>query len=113
MKKLLIISMVLTAFLFSCQKNTENTTAVDDQQYKQETVETGLCFNFVYPSTGVFRDGTTATINDNIQYRRLMASCDDGRCFGFEYPISVIFRGGNTVTVENDQQLRRVYNSCD
>jgi hypothetical protein len=61
----------------------------------------------------VFRDGHTAPINDNMQYRRVLASCESGRCFGFVYPLSVIFRDGHTVVVRNDQQMQRVFASCE
>lgn len=112
MKRLILLLFIISGMFVSCQKPADNTEEINDQ-FKQETVETGICFNFVYPIDIVFRDGHTVTINDNFQYRRVMASCGDQRCFDFVYPISVVFRGGNTVEVNNDQQLRRVYASCD
>ena len=112
MKRFLLLILVLGMALLSCQKNTDNTDDLDNQ-LKQETIETGLCFNFVYPIAVEFRDGTTTRVVDNLQMRRLLASCNGERCFDFVYPFTVVFRGGNTVIVNNDQQLRRVYASCD
>ena len=112
MKRLLILTLVLCAIIISCQKSNTNTEEVDSQ-LKQETIETGLCFNFVYPIGVEFRDGSTTRIQDNIQLRRLLASCGGVPCFDFIYPLSVVFRGGNTVTVNSDQQMQRVYASCD
>lgn len=112
MKKLFLLSILMTMFLFSCQKGKENNDETSEQ-LKLETIETGACFNFVYPIGVVFRDETTVRISDNLQFRRLMLSCGDERCFGFVYPLSVIFRDGHIVTVNNDQQMRRIYAGCD
>jgi hypothetical protein len=113
MKRFFFILAIFGIVLFACQKSADNTGQVSEDQLKQETIETGLCFNFVYPIIVEFRDGTTTRVQDNIQYRRLLASCGGEQCFGFVYPLSVTFRGGNTVMVENDQQMRRVYAACD
>ena len=112
MKKFLLFVLILCGALFSCQKSTESVSE-EDSVLKQETIETGRCFNFVYPITIVYRGGSTATIENNQQFRRVMAACGEQRCFGFVYPLSVVFRGGNTVTGNNDFQMERVYNSCD
>jgi hypothetical protein len=73
-----------------------------------------LCFEFVYPVTLVYNDGTTLTVNNNTEMDDAVSRTNNTQQHHvdtFQYNISVI-QNGATIVVHNDQEFQQLLDSC-
>jgi len=117
MKKLILISFVISIAIFSCQKSDTKDYDADLKMDLLEETGEGACFEFIYPITFIMPDGTTVTGNDKEEIGQAIKSwyiANPGSKDKptLQYPVNVIFRG-ELITLENASQMKRIKSACE
>jgi len=118
MKRIILISFVITGLFFSCQKSTTDNN--DDAKLKQDIQENSNeepCFDFVYPVTYIMPDGTAITGNSKEELVQAIKSwyvANPGSKDKptLQYPVDVNFKG-RIITIENDAGMKRIKSACE
>jgi len=84
--------------------------------YEEEYFED--CFEFQYPVTVLFPDGTTQVANSDddlymIEDTFYREDTDEMEDLSFVYPISIILDDGTEKMIENDDALDRTFDACE
>jgi hypothetical protein len=73
-----------------------------------------LCFEFVYPVTLVYNDGSTLTVNNNTEMNDAFSRANNTQQHHvetFQYDITVT-QNGATIVVHNDQEFQQLIDAC-
>ncbi len=116
MKRIIFIGIIVSAVLFSCNKETSNK---DDSDLKQDNPEANkeACIEMVFPLTYIMPDGSTITGNDGMELRLAMkdwyeAHPDAAKRHALQYPVDVIFKG-RPLTINNETEMIRIKKACE
>ena len=122
-----IFLVFLTLFFASCEKedvvhsndlDQDDTVVLALHSSDPEHPHPSRCFQFVYPLSVAFPDGSSATVNSGQELKEAlrtwrMDNPDSEERPSFEYPLEVEFSNGETAFVENAQELADLRDDCD
>lgn len=96
---------------------TETAASMDDDDDCLDHCEE-FCFDFIYPVTVVFPDGTTAVANDEDELEMLAEDWYDQNPNSdedpsLEYPVEVELEDGELLTLNNDDELFELLDECE
>ncbi len=73
-----------------------------------------FCFNFVYPVTLSYNNGTTVVVNGDDQLLTIAQSMTDSLYInGIQFPFDVILSDGTSRSIQNETQFEEVMHACD
>lgn len=110
--------------LVACQKNTEDLTGLQyytdnamDSLHMDGSCGRGGCFEFVYPITVQFPDGTTQEVSSNDALRTAIhdwksSNPDSTGRPELVFPLSVLDTSGAVIVVETEEALRALAAAC-
>lgn len=75
------------------------------------------CFDFVYPLTVSFPDGSTATANDDDELETIFETWENNNPNAIQepqlvFPVTIIYEDGNTETVQTEAELEELFEDC-
>lgn len=127
-KILVLIFSVLTAILVSCSTDEIDETQKSDalriylNEYKKVngltgknlTTNSNVCFEFVYPLTLSYNNGSTVTVqNESELYNLLDNETADLYINGIAFPFQLLVSGSTTpVTITNEVEFWEAINDC-
>ena len=120
MKRLFFSSLILTIFLFSCEKQIKEINQIDQLIEEIKSSQVGntktRCAELVYPVDYKMPDGTIITVEKEGGLREIAAEWyrnnqDIKEKPTLVFPIEMIFKG-NQFTINNENQLKRVLQAC-
>jgi hypothetical protein len=79
----------------------------------QNALNQYLCFEFSYPVSIIYNDGTTQSLADDTEFANAIAGQTNSHyIINFVYPFDVVLANGNTQTINNDTEFSDLVNSC-
>ena len=115
MKRVFILSLMLTAFLFSCN-NSEKAGNDQLEPEKQESVDQDICLELTYPITYILPDGTKVSGNNKDEIGSALkhwhaTNPDVQERAVMQYPVKAIFQG-SPVTIADEGEMQRYRKAC-
>ena len=119
--------LLLALFFASCEKNDlvnsddiniDDTVIYEYNSSDPEHPQRPNCFNFVYPISVAFPDGSSESVDSGEELKATlrtwrMENPNATERPSFVYPLDVEFSDGETSTVENAQELADLRDDCD
>ncbi len=129
-KLILILFVVFTAIFQSCSSNddslnTEKSTALRMFLREMKTANnisgrtssdnSNMCFEFVYPITLSYNNGTTVSISSQIDLISILETeTDELYIEGIAFPFDILLAGNSTpVTITSEEGFWEVIQTCD
>jgi len=79
----------------------------------QNAIDQYLCFEFSYPFSLMYNDGTTQIIANDTEFSNAIVNQTNTHyIIDFVYPFEVILENGTTQTIHNDLEFSDLINSC-
>ncbi len=116
MKKGLILSLILTAFLFACNqvevKDKEKTKGND-----KEAASKVICMEITYPVTFIMPDGSEISGKDRNEIGAAMRKWHEAypnikERAKMKYPVQAIFKG-ESVTISSEDEMQQMRRQCE
>jgi len=104
-----VVRSVVTSFRSIASQSTQNGSSVNQTQ---SALNSYFCFDFVYPISIVYNDGTTQSLADDNEFAQAIVDQTAGHyIIDFVYPFDVL-QNGSTITINNDVEFENLINSC-
>ncbi len=73
-----------------------------------------FCFNFVYPVTLSYNNGTTVVVNSSAELLNIAQSMTQSLYInGIAFPFDIVLPDGSTQSIQSETAFRAAINSCD
>ncbi len=94
------------------RNNQQQTNPAQSQAQTQSAINSYLCFEFVYPISIIYNDGSTLSLADDAEFAQAIVSQTNQHfIINFVYPFDVI-KDGNIISVTSDADFENLINSC-
>ena len=105
-----VVRSVVNSFRnIASQGSNSNTSNVSQTQ---SAINSYFCFDFVYPISVIYNDGSTQSLADDNEFAQaIVDQTANHYIIDFVYPFDVV-QNGQTITINNDIEFENLINSC-